>query len=125
MSTSTSLAIPNMLYDSRKRCVSESRFEHQRAKNPGERTINKTAEKIFKDMKLGDSKKITVLTKADLRAWTKMMMKKNEPAKKFNEQTFSRGFDLIDRDGDGYLDIDDLKNLVRKKVGDLNIDADK
>ena len=72
-------------------------------------------------MKLGEGTRRKFLTKDDLRNWTKMMLLKNDPDEVFDEQAFSRGFDLMDRDGDGQLDIEDLRSIVREKMEWLDI----
>ena len=96
-----------------------------RAEDDNEKTINEIAKKVFKGMKLGEGTKRKFLTKDDLRSWTKMMMLKNDPDQEFDEQAFSRGFDDMDRDGDGQLDIEDLRSIVREKMEWLDIAIDE
>ena len=96
-----------------------------RAEDDNEKTINEIAKKVFKGMKLGEGTKRKFLTKDDLRTWTKMMMLKNDPDQEFDEQAFSRGFDDMDRDGDGQLDIEDLRSIVRVEMEEANFSTDK
>ena len=70
---------------------------------------------IFNGMKITRSKP-GELTKEDLRAWTKAIMAKKYPNREFSEEHFEKGFQKMDMDKDGRLNIDDLKLIVLEKV---------
>ena len=85
--------------------------------------ISNIAQLIFNGMKITRSKP-GELTKDDLRAWTKAIMAKKYPNKEFSEEWFEKGFQKLDMDKDGTLNIEDLKIIVLEKVKRENLYAE-
>ena len=79
---------------------------------------------IFNGMKITRGNP-SELTKDDLRAWTKAILAKKCPDREFSEVHFERGFQKLDMDKDGRLNIEDLKLIVLEKVKRENLYAGK
>ena len=77
--------------------------------------VENIAAMIFKGMK-NTRTNPSELTKDDLRAWTKAILKKKHPGVQFSEEHFLKGFQKLDSNKDGILNIEDLKIIVLEKV---------
>ena len=66
-----------------------------------------------------------LISKNDLRVWTKAIMAKKYPDKEFSEKHFEKGFDTMDVNKDGKIDIEDIRLIVMKKVKTENLYRDK
>ena len=75
---------------------------------------------VFNGMR-GPSSSPGALTKDDMRKWTKEIMQKKFPDKKFDEKTFESGFRRLDSNKDGLIHLDDIRGIVLKKVQKENL----
>ena len=58
------------------------------------------------------SKNDRQISKTELRDFTTMLMTKCYSKQKFDEENFERGYAKLDRDGKGFVDFDQIKDLV-------------
>ena len=86
--------------------------------------VDSIAKLVFKGMK-GPASSSTVLTKDDIRKWTKTIMEKKFPGKPFSEKHFERGFKTLDTNKDGKIKFDDIRSVVLKKVQKENLYVSK
>ena len=82
--------------------------------------VEKIANLVFHGMRNGESGK-QVVSKQEMRVWTKKIMEKKYPNKEFSEVAFERGFTKLDVDKDGELTVKDIKAIVLNKVKRENL----
>ena len=82
--------------------------------------VDSIAKLVFNGMK-GPTSSSTVLTKDDIRKWTKSIMEKKFPGKAFSEKHFESGFKTLDSNKDGKIMLDDIRSVVLKKVKKENL----
>ena len=75
--------------------------------------VDRIAQKVFDGM---DNHKTGVLTKDDMRRWTQAIMKKKHPNMKFNEEMFSKGFEKLDVNKNGKIDVEEIRKITLAKV---------
>ena len=63
-----------------------------------------------------DVKRNGNLSKDDLRTWTKAILSKKYPGVPFCEKSFEQGYRLMDKNKDGLINIEDIKDIVKDKV---------
>ena len=86
-----------------------------------DKAINNIAEKVFHGMKGQRGCPSGELSRDDLRRWTQAIMAKKYPDKKFSEAAFEQGFNKLDANRDGQVNIEDIKLIVMKKVKKENL----
>ena len=78
--------------------------------------VENIAKLVFKGMQGSQMRQSSTVSKDALRSWTKAIMDKKYPGKKFSEKHFERGFAAMDVNKDGLIDFDDIQLIVMKKV---------
>ena len=72
-----------------------------------------------------DVKRKGVLSKEDLRTWTKAILSKKYPGVPFDEESFEQGYRLMDSNKDGLINVEDIKEMVKAKVIRENLYVEK
>ena len=69
---------------------------------------------VFKGMK-GCHNKTGVVSKHEIKTWTKQIMSKKYPNREFDESMFEEGFKRLDVNKDGTISLEDIVLIVRNK----------
>ena len=69
---------------------------------------------VFKGMKGGQNKS-GVISKQEIKTWTKQIMAKKYPNREFDESMFEMGFSKLDVNNDGKISLEDIKLIVLNK----------
>ena len=93
-----------------KRIASSLEFDNE--------SVERITNKVYDGM---DVRKKGVLTKEDLRAWTKAILTKKHPGVPFNEENFQKGFAMLDQTKDGKITIEDIRQITLNKVKEENL----
>ena len=83
--------------------------------------IRNIAALVFKGMQGEQAWKSSQLEKHDIKAWTKKIMEKKHPGKKFSEEAFEKGWLKLDVTRDGKINYEDIRVIVEKKVKKENL----
>ena len=86
-----------------------------------DQSVSNIASLVFKGMQGSQARHSDRISKDDLRTWTKAIMQKKYPDKEFNEKYFEKGFARIDVNKNGKIDINDIRQIVKKKVKKENL----
>ena len=84
-------------------------------------SIRNIAALVFKGMQGEQAWKSSDLRKQDIKAWTKKILHKKHPGKKFSEEAFEQGWMKLDVTRDGKINIDDIRLIVERKVKRANL----
>ena len=79
-----------------------------------DQSVENISKLVFKGMKGGQNKS-GVISKQEIKTWTKQIMAKKYPNREFDESMFEMGFSKLDVNNDGKISLEDIKLIVLNK----------